>query len=290
MLSAGTQRKLIYLIMIIAVSWPLIMGSAVQPARMKAAEKVYQQVEELARQPQPFAMVSLDFGPNTKAENASQAEVIIEHLLRKRIPFALFTLYYEGVGFLETIPEKAIQRLQKEDPTFVAKYGINWINLGYKPGYSLFLQGFAKSDNLAKYLGKDSKGQQLQELQAFSGITTLKDVDMLFEFSGLTGMLEMYVQFFQKDGYVPAFAHGCTSISIPQSFIYLDSGQLKGLFEGIAGAAWYSDLLSQEYTGRVRDVSKQINTALNVAHLTIIAFIILGNLSVLYHKIRGARQ
>ena len=80
------------------------------------------------------------------------------------------------------------------------------------------------------------------------------------------------------------FAISCTSITIPEAFIYLDSGQIKGLLGGIAGAAWYSELLQQRYPDRQVDPSQLINTGLGVAHLIVIAFIVLGNIAAFMAK------
>jgi hypothetical protein len=101
---------------------------------------------------------------------------------------------------------------------------------------------------------------------------------MLLQLSSLVGTLDSFLQFFQTESYRPQFVHGCTSITIPQAFIYLDSGQLVGLLEGVAGAAWYSKLLSEKYVGREKDSSVLLNTSLGVAHLVIIFFVVLGNL------------
>ena len=118
-------------------------------------------------------------------------------------------------------------------------------------------------------------------MPAFKGVKTLDNIALLGEFTGLVGVFDRYIQFFQKKEYRPKFVHGCTSITIPEAYIYLDSQQLDGLLEGIAGAAWYSDLLKQHYPKREPDRSSAINTMLGIAHLIIIFFIIVGNLGML---------
>jgi hypothetical protein len=105
-------------------------------------------------------------------------------------------------------------------------------------------------------------------------------------------VFDTVVQFFQKKGYRPTLVHGCTSITIPEAYIFLDSGQLNGLLEGIAGAAWYSEVLRRNFP--LSDNSKLLvtNTALSAAHIMIILLIIAGNIGqwiVPLLKGRGSR-
>jgi hypothetical protein len=146
------------------------------------------------------------------------------------------------------------------------------------------LQGMQKSENLAQFLGSDVKGTALTTMPIFQGVKTLQNIKLLVEISGLQGMLDTYVALFQRDDYRPPLVHGCTSISIPDAFTYLDSKQVLGLLEGIAGAAWYSTLLERAYPLRVPDRSGVMNTALGVAHGVVILLIILGNVAGFFKR------
>lgn len=278
------DRRAIYLLVALALSIPLVMRYTVTPARMKSAESFFQLVEELQPAPGRIAFVALDFGPNTVAENGAQAEVVIEHLMRRRVPVALFSLYVQAEHFLSSIPDEIARKLALENPGSVWEYGKDWVNLGYRPGGALILQAIPKSPNLVELFKKDVRGNSLKELPAFRDVRGLESVQVLCEFTGLVGMFDTYVQFFQKKEYKPVFGHGCTSITIPEAFIYVDSGQLNGLLEGIAGAAWYSNLLQKAYPLRPVDKSAVLNTGLGVAHLVIIILIVLGNLSYLFER------
>lgn len=276
--------------MMFVVSAPLIFGYSLPPAKMDAASNLYDLVDNIDLKEGDIAFIALDFGPNTKAENEPQAANLIEHLMRRRIPFAVFSQYQNAVGFLDSIPRAVAKRLNEENPAQVYTYGTDWVNLGYRPGRSLFIQGLAKSDDLVEYFKKDASGTKLKEVPAFQKVKTIRNVRLLGEFTGLVGMFDTYVQFFQRDGYVPEFVHGCTSITIPEAFIYLDSGQLKGLLEGIAGAAWYSYLLKEHYPDRGVDSAMLVNTALGVAHLAIIFLILLGNGLMVYQMLQKGKR
>lgn len=276
------ERQIVYLLVVIVLSIPIVFHQSMKPATMKSASRLYEIVDGLERKDDEIALLLLDFGPNTKAENEPQAEVVIEHLLRKRIPFALMTLYAPGEGFLRSIPERVVKRLEAENPENPYEYGVDWVNLGYRPGMSIFIQQVAKSKDLREELKQDKFGSPLKDIPLFKKIKTIKQVSLLAQFTGLVGVFDIYVQFFQQEGFVPVFGHGCTSITIPEAYIYLDSGQLHGLLEGLAGAAWYSKLLTDEYPKREPDSALVTNTALGVGHLIIIFLILVGNLREYY--------
>lgn len=280
------DRRLIYLFVFLALAWPLLTQWSVPAARMEAAEKLYQLIESTPVAAPDIALVAFDFGPSLVAENGTQAEVVLEHLMRRRTPIALFSLYVQAEPFLKSIPDKVAERLMKEHPGERWEYGRDWINLGYRPNGVLTLQGMQKSDNIAELLATDAQGNKLSELPLFSGVKTLENIKLLVELSGLVGMLDAYIAFFQKGSFRPAFGHGCTSITIPEAFIYLDSGQIGGLLEGISGAAWYSTLLQKNYQNRLPDRSGVMNTALGVAHGVILLLILVGNLSGLGRRRR----
>lgn len=270
------ERRIIYFLVIVAISVPLLFDYSVKPAPLVAAEKVYDLVEDIDPKA-GIALVALDYGPNTKAESDSQARVLIEHLMRRRIPIALFSVYPHAEVFLSSSPQEVAEKLMRENPGQTWEYGKDWVNLGYRPGSMLFVEAFAKSDDFVSFLGKDATEAKLSELAVFDGVESIEDISLLAQFTGLTGVFDWYVQFFRTGEYSPPFAHGCTSITIPEAYIYLDSGQLAGLFEGIAGAAWYSELLHETAESREPDAALIINTALGIAHLVIILLIVVGN-------------
>lgn len=280
----GLDRRIIFLLVALALSIPLVQRYSVKPAQMSYAEKFFDVVNQVDVSKGGIAFVALDFGPNTVAENLPQSEVVIEHLMRRRIPFALYTQYAPAEPFLNSIPERIAKNLMTESPGQTWVYGRDWVNLGFQPGGFLIIQAIPKSENLAELFKKDAKGNKLSDVPAFKNVRTLKDIKLLVEFTGLVGVFGSYVQFFQAEAYRPAFGHGCTSITIPEAYIYMDSGQLSGLLEGVAGAAWYSVLLSEQYPGRAVDSSQLINTGLGVAHLVIILLVILGNISELVRR------
>jgi len=272
------ERRLIYLIMIIAVAVPVIFEFSWPPSRLVSAERMYDVVEGVQVSPGEVALVWLDFGPGTLAENRPQAEVLIEHLFRRRIPVVVLSQYQLAEGVLSTIPQGVATRLEREMPEQRWRYGEAWINAGFQPGGSQMMQNLAAAQNLSEFFGRDVSGMPFSHYPAFRSIGGIERVKLVAEITGLVGVFDTIIQFFQKAGYSPTIVHGCTSITIPEAYIFLDSGQLKGLLEGVAGAAWYSEILKKRYPGSDNRELVVRNTSLIVAHVVLIALIVVGNI------------
>ena len=271
-------RRLIYLVMILAVGLPIVLGVSQKPSRLVSAERMYDVVDTVSVQPSEVAMVWFDFGPNTVAENEPQATVLLEHLFRRRIPVVLLSQYQQAERFLNSIPNEVARRLEQEMPGQHWRYGEAWVNVGFRPGGAIFIQSMVNSSDLSKFLGRDVNGMLITHYSAFASIGGVERVKIVGEITGLVGVFDNIVQFFQKNDYRPTLVHGCTSITIPEAYIFLDSGQLKGLLEGIAGAAWYSEVQKARHPDSENRQLLVTNTALSAAHIVLILLIVLGNI------------
>lgn len=276
------ERYLVYLLVVLTLAWPLIFNVELQPAYMKTADSAYSKVTELSGH--DAVVVAIDFGPGTSAENKPQAKLIIEHLMRNRIPFAVTSLYVLASPYLKELPEEISRELHKEDPTQVWEYGRDWVNFGYLPSGSIQLQSLSKSDDWSEYLKFDAFGTSMKEIEVMGRFKTLSNVSMLVEITGLQGLLSAWLQFFQSSKHTPKFIHGCTSISIPEAFAFFSSGQLSGLFEGIAGAAWYEHLLKERFSNRDMVTAHRVNTGVSFAQILIVLLVIFGNLKGFIRK------
>jgi len=270
--------RIIYIVLFLTLLVPLITARSIKPAYNVAANRTFDFIEALPEGSNQFGLLFLDYGPGTQAENQPQASVIFEHLLRKKIPTILLTTYALGEKFTKETADKVLTRLQLEDPSRQFVYGKDYVILGYRPGANLFLQGISQAQDLAAFLGKDIRAIPLKSYEPFQGLQTLSQVTVIGEFTGLVGFLNSYMQFLTIQGTTAPLIHGCTSITIPETYIYADTGQLRGTLEGVSGAAYYSYLLQERFTKRTADDSLVINTSLGMGQLYILLLIALGNI------------
>jgi hypothetical protein len=276
--------------MILAVAVPVLFGVSQKPSRLVSAERMYSVIDSLSVTKGDVAMVWLDFGPNTVAENEPQAAVILEHLFRRRVPVVVLSQYQQSEGLLRRIPQEVATKLEQERPGERWTYGEAWINAGFRPGGVVLIQSLVKSADISKFLGRDVTGMPISHYPVFASIGGVERVKLVAHISGLVGVFDTIVQFFQKNGYRPTLVHGCTSITIPEAYIFLDSGQLHGLLEGIAGAAWYSEVLRDHYPMSTNQKLLVTNTALSAAHIMIIALIAFGNLVPLVSRLLATQK
>lgn len=279
------DRRWIYLLVFVSLAVPTWFRWQLPPAQMKTSDAFYQAIEQLPAQSNKLALVAADWGPSTQAENKPQTEVAIEHLMRRRIPFALVSLIPYAQPFLENVPKEIAAKLKKELPGEEWHYGKDWVNFGYQPNALASIQGIAKAGLLSEFWKTDVAGTPYSDIPCLKEVKTIKDILMLIEITGSIGTFNFWIQFFRSDDYRPPFVHGCTSITIPEAHIYLASKQLVGLLEGAAGAAWYEKLLTDHYPGRELGTAIRTNTTLAVAHLLIILLIVIGNIATF---VRGA--
>ena len=79
-----------------------------------------------------------------------------------------------------------------------------------------------------------------------------------------------YLQY-PEDNYNQQLAAGVTAVMAADYYTYLNTGQLKGLLNGLKGAAEYENLM-----GKPDEATRGMNPQ-SAVHIIIILFIIIGN-------------
>ena len=108
------DRRIIFLFVGISLSIPILIGVNLRPAKMQASESFFNEVQSLDSSSGKIALVSSDWGPSTMAENRPQTIAGIEHLMRKRIPFAMISLFPIAAPFLDEVPLIVSKKLEEE--------------------------------------------------------------------------------------------------------------------------------------------------------------------------------
>lgn len=291
---ARLDRKVIYIFVVVALAFPLVFGISQPATPLPAARKIFDKVESIAREREealaagrPYrkvVLVAVDWGPHTRAECYPQTESIVRHLMARGVPFVIITLVNDGAGYTREIPRKLAREYNRE-------YGKDWVDLGFKPGGSILVRQMAKDFQDA--VKTDHKGTPVSELDVTKNIRDAGDISLLAEMTGLVGFFNWWVQFFQTDRARPDFVHGCTSVTIAEAYAYLESGQIVGLFEGIAGAAAYNEILEDSRkTGEPHASTgpRAHMTSQSFAHIVIIVLIIMGNVGLYVRRRMAAAE
>lgn len=257
------KRTTIYGLLIVVLSIPLLFPISIPLQVSSATQAAYDAIEELP--PGSIFMLSTDWEASTEAESAPQTEAIVRHVFRNDLRLVIVGLWPQGNFATEQIVEKVASEMNKT-------YGIDWVNLGYKPGGEVVLASLAA--NIREVYTRDSKGTPIDDLEICEGLMSAKDVDLVCSVSwGDPGHIT-WVKMVQTQTQVPVIA-AVTAVSVPGCAPYVQSGQLSGVIGGLGGAAEYEKLLG--YAGKATAGMG----AQTFGHIFILALIILGNIGYL---------
>ncbi|MCS6961415.1 MAG: hypothetical protein NZT61_02780 [Deltaproteobacteria bacterium] len=267
--------KAIYLGLFIVLSAPFFVDMPIEIPRNFSAEGFFQELEKTVK-PKSVVMVGLDYGPGTSAENYPQSLVVTEHLFRLGAKVIFFTFSPQAKAYLENVPKVVQEKLKREGIN--VEYGRDFIILGFRPAPAMFLQGVMKTDDLVKFFERDMFGTPLKDLALSKDLTNHSSIAVWVQFTGLVGMVQNYIQFLET-GSKTVFFHGCTSITVPEAHIYTDSGQIRGLIEGLPGSVAYEALLSERFPVREKNKNTVIQfSSLSFGQAFIFLLIVMGNI------------
>ena len=267
------DRRFIFLLVGLSVLLPKLYPELFTlPIKASShSERVFDEIDALKED--SSVLVSFEYGPSTMPEIHPSAIALLNHLFSKDIKVYAVALWPDG-NFMAT------DAFSKVADTYEKKYGVDYVNLGYKPGGEAVVKGLG-SDIRTMYT-VDLLGNQLDEIEMMNNVTNLLDFDFIFSLSaGYPGSKE-WVQFACDPLGIP-MSTGCTSIQVTDIIPYVQNDQIKGILSGMPGAAEYEQLVQNALEERgmmVAPGKASINMAAqSMAHVIIVLLIILGNIT-----------
>lgn len=271
------DRRIIFLLIALAVIIPLIVHYTTSIPASAIVQSLFDKVEELPSGSR--ILLSFDYGPSTIPENQPMANAFTRHAFEKGHKVYLMALWATGPRQAAQLTEEVIQ---VEFPDKV--YGVDWIRLGYKAGNQGLINALL-ADFKAMYT-TDVSGDDIESFPMMRGIRTLRDFDLILGLgSGFPGTKE-WVQFAGDPGDIPV-GGGTTAVMAPLLYPYYPK-QMVGFLGGLQGAAEYEYALSHKYP-KYHERSRIASTSMGpqvTAHLVIVAFIIIGNITYLFERRR----
>jgi hypothetical protein len=273
------DRRWLYLVMLIALSATLLARPLFPETPSIFTRPVFDRIEALPTG--TTVLVSLDYSPASAPEIEPMAMALTRHLLLRGVRPVYVTLWPEGNNMLQRLRE---QVLQPGFPDLVE--GLDFAALGYKAGGRMVIN--ALRQDLAAMYTNDLRGVPLDSLPVLAGIERLQDFPLLIALSGGTPGLKEWVLYGGDPTGIPV-AGGCTAIGTPEFLAYFP-GQLLGLLGGLKGASEYEAALAERYPEQ--DFERRAGRAMGpqtVAHVLILLFLVLGNLTYL-RRVRWRRR
>ena len=266
------DRRWIFLIIASVVIVPLIfpVGLPIRPT--DTTKNVYDSIEKLPAGSK--VLLSVEYSPSTRPENHPMTISILRHLFKNNHKVFITCLWPDG----QFMAQDAINQVAKQE--FNKTYGVDYVFLGFRPGNEAVVKGIVS--NLRKLYTVDVYQKKIDEIPLMNGINNFKDFDFLFSSSaGFPGTIE-WVQYASDPTGIP-MASGVTSIQVNEVMPYVQAGQMVGVLAGMPGAAEYEALINQKGS------ATSGMDAQSVAHLVIVLFIILGNVSFFIERNRSKK-
>ncbi len=265
------DRRVIFVFIAISVALPLLFPVYLDFSVTPPVQSFYDAIEKLP--PGSKVLVSCDYDPGSMPELFPMNVAVFYHLLSRDLKVITIQLWATGT----LLAERAMTEVLKEFPE--KKYGQDWVNLGFKEGREVVMVSMGTS--IPKTFPTDSRGSKVEDIPIMEGVKNFDDFALLVNISGgLPGTKEWVLQV--QSRYHVKLGSGCTAVSAPEFYPYVQSGQLVGLLGGMKGAAEYEKLVKRPGTAQ-RGMDAQ-----SVSHIVVFLFILIGNIA--YFSVKGTRK
>lgn len=263
------SRRQIYLILWVACVLPFLLPLRLPVYVTPETRRLYEFIEQIP--PDKVVLLDSAWEAGSQGENRGQTEVIVEHLLRKRVKFVVVSLDVTPLGpkFANDVIEQMVREKYPD-----RQYGVDWVNLGFTTGGWQAMQQVAK--DIRQQFKQDVRGYSLDDeehLPLMKEVRNIEDVALIYAVTYSPN--EDWISFIHGVYGTPV-AFGCAGIQSTTHYRYVLSRQLTGLLVGVRGAAEYDALLNldpKERTSR----STRLIVPQSFGHLVLIVLVLLGN-------------
>lgn len=211
--------------------------------------------------------LSCDYGPSSQAEILPMHERIVYHALKNDLKVIAGSFWETGPPMIDRVFTSVQEELAAEG--IVKEYGIDYVNLGFRPGQDVAIAQTAVS--IPATFPKDYRGQDVDTIPVMQGVENFEQTALVCDLSsGFPGVREWLHQVQKR--YDVTLIAGVTAVMAPDLYAFYHSGQVRGILGGLVGAAEYEALL-----GRPGAAMAGMNVQ-SIGHLLILLLIVLGNL------------
>jgi len=253
------DRRIIFLLLALVVIIPIVFKIPSTVAVSEATKMAYDAVDKL---PVGTPIIfSTDFDPASMPELRPMMVAVLRQAFKKELKVVMMGHWPTGIPLSTLI----LEEVAKE---FNAEYGIDYVNLGYRPGAGLVMIQMGKE--IRSVYDIDTKGNPVDSLPMMRSIHNYSDIGIVACFEA-GAMGDVWVQY-AWGRFGVKIIMGTTTVVTPDCYPYLGAHQIEGLIGGMAGAAAYEKLINHPDKAVIRMSSQ------GWAHILIIVFIIIGNI------------
>lgn len=253
-----TQRHMIYLLIFVATSIPILKPIGIPLTVTPPVQTVYDFVGKLPEGTP--VVISFDVTPAGYGETGPAAKALMRHILQRGLKIVAVSFCDTGAPIFESsiadigLPEK--------------QYGVDYVNLGYRAGEETALAAFAT--DIHKLFPSDYRGNDISSLPMMENIKTIKDVGLIVVVFSTQPGTQTWIRQVADPNKIP-ITTVATNNNIAALAPYVQSKQLIGIIGGLRGGAEYETLIKRPAVG-VAGMDAQ-----SVTHVTVCLLVILGN-------------
>jgi len=275
------DRRIIFLFIMVAVTAPILFPITFSEKATSVVRALFDKIESLPAG--STVLISFDFDPAMAPEVQPMANAISRHCLERNLTVVFMSLWATGQSLMNSSLERSIL------PDFPDKNdGKDYVNLGYKAGNEGVLNVIVS--DFRKMFPTDVNGVPLDSTRVFRDIRSCKDIDLIVALGGGKPGPKEWVLFVGDPGDVPVGV-GVAAVVAPQMYPYYPQ-QVVGILGGIKGAAEYESEFTKKYP-RFSDMDTpglRMMGPQTLAHIVIMAFIVIGNMAFFRGRKRGQQR
>jgi hypothetical protein len=258
---SNLDRRVIFLAVAVAVIIPLLVPIGFPVEVSEPVQKVYDLIETL--QPGSVVLMSIDYDPSGAPELTPATLSVMRQCFARNLRVMVIGMWATGVP----LGQQALNTVAVEE--YHKQYGKDFVNFGFRPGGAVMLVNLGR--NIHDVCRQDVYGTPVENLPMMKDVRSAKDIAFAITFSMGDPGSDQWIWYYHAR-YRGNLATAQTAIGAPKYYQYLQTGQLIGLIGGMKGSAEYEKLVNKPGLATVGMDSQSI------AHMLIIAFIVLGNL------------
>lgn len=256
------ERPIIILIVLVLSIFPFFKPLNLPLPTYEYTTRAYRKVDEL--KPGDLVLVSYDFDPGSWVEIGNALNAVLQHLFQKDVRIVLVSFVQSG----PPLEEKAIREINIGD----AKYGEDYVILGFIPGFETGMAAYASNPRTLK---QDYYGTPIEEIPIMKDVQSITDFE-LYVFGCITWIDPWMRQFSGKLPIILCIDAAGMPLIIP----WIGSGQLYSALRGARGAAEYCALL-----GTVGPATMYMDAG-SLTGIFALLLVIIGNIIFLRERAR----
>jgi hypothetical protein len=263
------DRRVIYGVLIIVVLAVLLHPIGLPIPISTPTQRYQNAISSLPAGSKVIFCVEFDAG--ALGEMGPEFEATFRLLLKSNVKFVMVSLWSGGPA----IAQIYLDKLKSTIDASGKRYGQDFILTPYLAGGETAIAAMTK--DFKNTIKNDFYGTPVDSLPVLKDITDAKSFSLVIVITAGTPGVEEYLRQWQSPFGTNMIA-GALGVSSPTYIPYYNSGQIKGMLQGLRGAAELELLINSP------GVAVSSMDALSAGHLVVIAFMVLGNIMFVLNK------